>query len=65
MDMITSEIMLRKGFHLSLHVGEQIRGSRFVSQRQNSGSTMSQPSFGKGMIFISAKCYREVRETKY
>lgn len=48
MDETTSEIMLRKGFNLSLYLDEQVRGTRFgKSQRQNPEGITSQTSFVK------------------
>lgn len=45
---ITSEIMLRKGLHFSLYLGEKTdERDQVWSERQNPGNLTSQPSFGK------------------
>lgn len=65
MDTITSEIMLRKGLHLSLHGGEQGKTAQVCQSEAEFWEYDVPTEFWKGIIFINAECCREVKETKY
>lgn len=66
MDAITTEIMLRKGLNFRLYLGKQQKRDKVWSVTEGKfWEPNIKNKFEEGILIISAKCCREVQETKY